>query len=210
MRSLLPLLLLSVSTAAHAAVHDLGTVGQTYGIAEPDMLEGFYSRLREAEASGRMAEVEKEMKARFVAYANRPSGVALPRAQERRVRYFDPSMVLSRDIVDHEGNVLWPAGTTVNPLEYITMSQQWLFFDGDDPEQAAWAHDYLKRYPNQVHPILTQGAVLELMDTWQIRLYFDQGGKYVEKFGIEALPSLISQEGKKLRIDEIVPGDGHG
>jgi len=210
MRSLLPLLLLSLSTVVHAAVHDLGMIGQTYEIAEPDMLEGFYSKLRKAEASGRMAEVEKEMKARFVAYSNRPNGVALPRAQKHRVRYYDPTIVLSQDIVDHKGNVLWLSGTTVNALEYITMSQQWLFFDGDDPEQAAWALRYLKRYPNQVRPILTQGAVLELMDAWQIRLYFDQGGKYVRKFGIEALPSLISQEGRKLRIDEIVPGDGHG
>ena len=202
--------LLFISFTTHATVYDLGVVGQTYEIAEPDMLEGFYSKLREAEADGKMAEVEEQMKERFIAHANRPKGVALPRTQQHRVHYFDPTIVLSQDIVDHEGNVLWPAGTTVNPLDYVSMTQQWLFFDADDPEQAAWAHDYLKRYPNQVRPILTQGAVLDLTEAWQIRLYFDQHGKYVEKFGIKVVPSLISQEGKKLRIDEIVPGDNHG
>jgi len=202
--------LLLLSNTVCATIYDLGVVGKIYDIAEPDMLEGFYSKLRKAEADGKMAEVEEQMKERFIAHANRPKGVALPRTQTHRVHYFDPTIVLSQNIVDHEGNVLWPAGTTVNPLDYVSMTQQWLFFDADDPEQAAWAHDYLKRYPNQVRPILTQGAVLELTEAWQIRLYFDQHGKYVEKFGIKVVPSLISQEGKKLRIDEIVPGDNHG
>ena len=202
--------LLLLSNTVCATIYDLGVVGKIYDIAEPDMLEGFYSKLRKAEADGKMAEVEEQMKERFIAHANRPKGVALPRTQTHRVHYFDPTIVLSQNIVDHEGNVLWPAGTTVNPLDYVSMTQQWLFFDADDPEQAAWAHDYLKRYPNQVRPILTQGAVLELTEAWQIRLYFDQHGKYIEKFGIRTVPSLISQEGKKLRIDEIVPGDHHG
>jgi len=210
MRYFFTFLLLSISFTTHAAVYDLGVVGQTYEIAEPDMLEGFYSKLREAEVNGKMAEVEEQMKGRFIAHANRPKGITLPRTQKYRVHYFDPTIVLSQDIVDHEGNVLWPMGTTVNPLEYVSMTQQWLFFDGDDPVQAAWAHDYLKRYPNQVRPILIQGAVLELTEAWQVRIYFDQQGRYVEKFGIRTVPSLISQEGKKLRIDEIVPGDNHG
>ncbi len=215
-RYVLIVLLLSLSCTSYATVYDLGVIGQTYEIAEPDMLKGFYSKLREAEANGKMAEVEAQMKERFVAHANRPKGVTLPRAQEQRVRYYDPTMVLSQDIIDHQGNVLWPAGTTVNPLEYIAMRRQWLFFNGDDPEQTAWAHAYLNRYPNQVRPILTQGAVLDLSEAWQVRVYFDQQGKYVEKFGIKAVPAVISQEGNKLRIDEIapgdeiVPGDGHG
>ena len=201
---------LVLSGAVNAKVYDLGVIGQTYEIVEPDMLEAFYSKLRKAEANGEMAEVEAQMKERFVAHANQPKGTPLPRAQEHRVRYYDPTIVLSQDIIDHEGNVLWPAGTTVNPLEYTSMSQQWLFFNGDDPEQAAWAHAYLTLYPNQVRPILIQGAVLKLTETWQVRLYFDQHGRYIEKFGIKAVPSLISQEGMKLRIDEIVPGDDHG
>lgn len=191
------------SESSEPTIYDLGVIGQTYEIAEPDMLESFYLKLREAKASGKMAEVEQQMKQRFVAYANRPSGTSLPRTQTDKIRYFDPTIVLSQDIVDHQGMVLWPSGTTVNPLDYISMNQQWLFFDADDPKQAAWAYRYLKRHPNQVRPILIQGAVLKLMEEWQIKLYFDQGGKYIERFGIQTVPSLISQEGKKLRIDEI-------
>ena len=199
------IVLLFLSSAVNAKVYDLGVMGQTYEIAEPDLLVSIHNKLQEAKANGKMAEVEEQMKKRFIAHANRPKGITLPRAQKHRFRYYDPSIVLSQDIIDHRGKVLWPAGTTVNPLEYVTLSQQWLFFDGDDPEQTAWAYDYLKRYPNQVRPILIQGAVLKLSKTWQIKLYFDQHGKYIEKFGINVVPSIISQEGKKLRIDEVVP-----
>ena len=204
MRRLLLILLLTTGSV-HATVYDLGVVGQAYEIAEPDMLQGFYSKLRHAEANGKMAEVEAEIKQRFIDHANRPKGVLLPRAEEHRVYYYDPSTVLTQDIIDHEGNVLWPVGTKINPLEYISMSQQWLFFDGDDPEQAAWARDYMQRYPNRVRLILIQGAVLKLAKAWDTRLYFDQRGTYVEKFGIKAVPAILSQEGKKLRIDEVVP-----
>jgi len=209
MRHLL-LFALLLSNVADAKVYDLGVIGQTYEIAEPDMLEGFYSKLKAAQTSGKMAEVEAQMKERFVAHAQRPNGIDLPRSQQHRTRYYDPSVILSQEIIDHEGNVLWPAGTTVNPLDYVPLSQQWLFFDGDDPEQSAWAHAYLKRYPDQVRPILTRGAILELSEAWQVRLYFDQHGAYVKKFGIKAVPALITQEGNKLRIDEIVPGEDHG
>ncbi|MCG7988448.1 MAG: type-F conjugative transfer system protein TraW [Candidatus Thiodiazotropha sp. LLP2] len=207
MKRFFVLVVLLVTVNAHATVYDLGVVGQTYEIAEPDMLQSFYSKLRKAEAEGKMAEVEADMKQRFIDHANRPKGIALPRAETHRVRYYDPSTVLSQDIVDHEGNVLWPAGTKVNPLEYIAMSQQWLFFDGNDPEQTTWAQDYLQRFPNQVRPILIQGAVLELAKAWDTGLYFDQHGTYVKKFGIKAVPAILSQEGKKLRIDEVVPND---
>ena len=205
MSRLLVLMLLLATGSVHATVYDLGVVGQTYEIAEPDMLEGFYNKLRQAEANGKMAEVETEMKQRFIDHANRPKGIILPRAEEHRVYYYDPSTVLTQDIVDHEGKVLWPSGTRVNPLDYVAMSQQWLFFNGDDPEQAAWAQDYLQRYPNRVRPILIQGAVLELSKAWDTRIYFDQHGTYVEKFGIKRVPAILSQEGKKLRIDEVVP-----
>jgi len=178
---------------------DLGVIGQTYEIAEPSMLESIHAKLEAAEANGELAKIEKDMKERFIAYANRPRGVSLPRTKTQTVRYFDPTVRFAQSIKDHEGNVLWPAGTSVNPLNYVAMS-----------DQAAWARTYMKRYPEQVRLILTQGPVLKLMETWGVRLYFDQGGKLVERFGIETLPSVISQDGKRLRIDEVVPEDAHG
>ena len=189
---------------------DLGVIGQTYEIAEPSMLDTIYGKLKAAEDNGELAKIEKDMKQRFIAYANRPRGVSLPRTKTHKARYFDPTVRFTESIKDHDGNVLWPAGTSVNPLEYIALSRQWIFFNADDPDQAAWAKAYTKRFPGQVLLILTQGPVLKLMQAWGVRLYFDQGGKLAERLRIETLPSVISQDGKRLRIDEIVLEDVHG
>lgn len=208
------LLLLIIVTPCLAKSVDLGAVGKTYEIAEPDMLQSIYSRLKTAEEHGELARIEKEMKERFIAYANRPRGAALPRVQKARTHYFDPSIKFGQEITDYEGKVLWPAGTAVNPLEYISLTQQWVFFDGDDPAQVAWAFAYQQsnagKNTGRLVLILTQGAVLELMKQWQRQIYFDQGGKLIERFGIDALPAVVRQEGKRLRIDLIEPGGGHG
>jgi len=52
--------------------------------------------------------------------------------------------------------------------------------------------------------ILTGGSYLDLMRRWKRPVYYDQQGQLVEKFGIRHVPALVSQEGKRLRIDEIL------
>ena len=36
----------------------------------------------------------------------------------------------------------------------------------------------------------------------------DQGGYLVERFGIEALPAIVSQDGTRLRVEEVAIGRG--
>ena len=42
------------------------------------------------------------------------------------------------------------------------------------------------------------------MRRWKRPVYFDQHGQLVERLGIRHLPALVSQDGKRLRIDEIL------
>ena len=184
------------------AGRDLGVVGPVYPIAEPDLLATIEQRLTSMAESGELTRLEADAKARYRAYAERPQGVHLPRATKDRTYYVDPSLTVPYDITDHEGRIIHAAGTTVNPLDHITLSQRLLFFDGDDPEQVAWARSMIERDPLRVKPILTNGPVLALMKKWQVRLYFDQRGKLVERFGIERVPVLVAQEGRRLKVIE--------
>ncbi len=160
-------------------------------------------RLKALEESGELARIEEDAKARYRAYVERPKGVHLPRAKKNRTYYVDPSLTVPYDIRDHEGSIIYPAGTTVNPLDYITLSKQLLFFDGDDPLQIEWARTILGKYSGQIIPILTNGPALTLMKDWEIRLYFDQHGRLAERFGIKSVPALVSQDKKQLKVDEI-------
>ncbi len=177
-------------------------MGPVYPIAEQDMLLTIEQRLKALEESGELARIEEDAKARYRAYVERPEGVHLPRAKKNRTYYVDPSLTVPYDIRDHEGRIIHPAGTTVNPLHYITLSKQLLFFDGDDPEQVRWARLMVDKDSLRVKPILTNGPIMALMKEWKLRLYFDQRGKLTERFRIQRVPAIVSQDGKRLKIVE--------
>lgn len=186
-----------------AVSEDLGVVGKTYEIAETDLLEHIYDQLRAMEADGRLAEQQQRMRKRAIASARRPPGRTLPRATEPRSFHIDPSVTTDYDVVDQLGNVIYTAGTTVNPLEYTSLSTPLVFFDGDDKKQATWVRSFLGDTPDRYVALLTDGSAIELMQAWNVRLYFDQHGRYSEQLGITALPAIVRQEGLLLRVDEI-------
>ena len=54
-----------------------------------------------------------------------------------------------------------------------------------------------------IKPILTGGSYLDLMKSWRIPVYYDQHGVLTRRLGIAQVPALVSQEGWRLRIDEL-------
>ena len=61
----------------------------------------------------------------------------------------------------------------------------------------------MTHYQGKVKPILTGGSYLDLMKAWQLPVYYDQLGLLTQRLGIRQVPALVSQEGKRLRIDEL-------
>ncbi|MBK9132434.1 MAG: type-F conjugative transfer system protein TraW [Gammaproteobacteria bacterium] len=181
---------------------DLGVVGPVYPIAEQDMLVTIGNRLKALEENGGLERIEEESKARYQSYAERLTGVALPRATRNRTYYVDPSITIPYDIKDSQGRLLYPAGTTVNPLEHMNLSKKLIFFDGDDPAQVEWTRSILKQNPAQIKLILTNGPVMKLMKEWQARLYFDQRNRLASRFGIQGVPAVVSQDGSRLKVVE--------
>ena len=52
--------------------------------------------------------------------------------------------------------------------------------------------------------ILTGGAYLDLMRRWQRPVFYDQQGNLTTKLGIRQVPALGTQDGRRLRIDELL------
>jgi len=55
----------------------------------------------------------------------------------------------------------------------------------------------------RIKPIVTGGSYMNLMRRWKLAVYYDQEGALAKKLGIHAVPALVFQEGKRLRIDEL-------
>ena len=51
--------------------------------------------------------------------------------------------------------------------------------------------------------ILVKGAILKLIKENKLELYFDQQGVLTRYFGIQHVPSKVTQEGKSLKVEEI-------
>lgn len=185
---------------------DLGVMGPTYDIREPDLLEEIHAKLLAKQASGELARMQEEGRKRAMASVREPKPVdGVSKTMVARTRYWDPSIVIQENIVDEKGRVLVPKGTVANPLDHMQMSKSMLFFDARDPDQVTYARQALAKVGATVTPILVGGPVIDLMKQWKTRLYFDQQGKLVQKFGIKQVPAWVYQEGRVMRIDEVLP-----
>jgi hypothetical protein len=79
-----------------------------------------------------------------------------------------------------------------------------LFFDARDRRQVNQALSW-RASGAGIKPILTGGSYLDLMKAWRVPVYYDQQGLLTRRLGIHQVPALVSQEGLRLRIDELEP-----
>lgn len=199
-----PLVLGLMLAAAGVRAMDLGIIGPTYEISEPHLLQMIEQRLREKERSGELGRLEAEARKRGIATVKNPPPVPGLRPTETvRTFYFDPSFTLDRNLLGPQGELLFAAGTRKNPLEVVSLSRHLLFFDARDPRQVGRARQLIALYQGRVKPILVGGSYLDLMQSWRATVYYDQQGLLTRRLGITQVPALVSQEGLRLRIDEL-------
>ncbi len=188
-----------------ARAQDLGGIGPVFPIAEPSLLEVILSKLREAEATGVLARIQRETQANVKRGIEQPAPVErITKTIKARSFYYDPSIVVPYAIADAEGKVIVTPGTRVNPLDTVSLSKALLFIDARDPAQVGRARSILDERGGKVKVILTGGSYLDLMRRWKRPVFYDQQGALSEKLGIRHVPALVSQEGKKLKIEEIL------
>jgi conjugal transfer pilus assembly protein TraW len=199
-RACLIVLLCGLSTARAA---DLGTWGDLYPIAEPDLIGTIEQRLGDMEKSGELAQKQDEFKQRVIENSLRPAPVrGLAIAQENTTRLYDPSFIVSQDISDHQGTVFAKKGQRVNPLDSVPFIQTLYFLDADDMHQLAWFKSQ-KASTVSVKVILVNGDIAQATKALGTRIYFDQDGMLTKKFALTAVPARViaAPDGHHLQID---------
>jgi len=195
----------TILATANRAGHDLGVIGPVYTIKEQDFLEYIRNKLTAMQKSGALKKLQQKELKQAKKRVNRPKPVAgITRTIKPHVFYIDPSIEIDHTIKDHEGHIIVMAGTKVNPFNYISMSEDLIFINGDDPDQVKWAARMDVRYHGRIKTILTSGSPIDLMKVWKRRVYFDQQGVLTKKFHIRHVPAIVSQSKKLLRISEVV------
>jgi conjugal transfer pilus assembly protein TraW len=202
-------LALLLAVAGTALIHPahaqhLGVIGPVYPIAEPSLLALIQSKLRELAANGGLERLQRESQARIRKQIEAPAPVAgLTRTATARTFHFDPSIEMPYPISDADGRLIVAPGTRVNPLDVVSLSRPLFFFDARDADQVERARRELADQRGQVKLILTGGSYLVLMRRWKQTVYYDQQGLLTTRLGIRQVPARVTQDGRRLRIDEL-------
>ena len=207
---LLAFLLIVFGIVEITMANDLGKLGNTFKIEEEAFTLMMKRKLAEIDME---AERERMQKIAIDRVENPVPVIGITGAGENRTFYFDPTYRLDEDAVLPYGKVLHKAGTTVNPLEHMDLNRRLFFIDSREATQVEWLQEQLNNpLPEQKEPvedriILVGGSVFKLKEDLgqkhEDKVYFDQSGELTTRFGIKHSPAIASQEGLKIRIDEI-------
>ena len=191
-----------VVLTANVQAKDLGKVGTTFDIREDDIVEFIKNRLRLLEQAGELQALSNAAIDKVKDRLRNPRAVdGIRNTTEEREFYYDPTYRVKEDIKDHEGKILYKAGYTINPLVQVSFGEDMIFINGLNQVQLDWARDYSQGKGAKV--ILVRGSPLELEKEFTQKIYFDQAGKLTSKLGIKQVPAIVSQEGMRLKIQEI-------
>jgi conjugal transfer pilus assembly protein TraW len=189
-----------------ALAQNLGTHGVIYPIEEVNPIQIIQQKLKAMDDSGELKQRNIELQKKAQASIERPKPVeSITRTTSSCIFIYDPAYVVKEDIYDQQGQIFAKKGKKINPLKNISLAQNLIFFDGDDPEQLSWAKEQLLTN-TEIKPIrliLVRGGPLKLAEELNVPIYFDQGGILTKKLGIEHVPAVVRQENLHLKIEEI-------
>lgn len=123
----------------------------------------------------------------------------VPSATEERVRYVDPSVNVRNPLYDHTGEMIFPAGT-VNPFDHVSLSKNILVLR---EEQIEMALEEISKKGESLIIILTDGDIRRA-SSLAGQIVYKANPFILRRLKIEKVPSLVEQEGRKLRVKEVV------
>ena len=202
------LVMLCAAVCAPASAQDLGVVGPTYTVIEQNAIDQLLRKASEMERTGKLAKMQQAATARALNSAKNPKGpLGLAMVTERTERLLDPTITYAQAVTTDDGRVVVPAGAKINPLVMTALSKRLVFFDGRNAAQTEAVRRMVLREGVKVKPILIAGSWYDTTKAWKTQVYFDQQGRLSSRFGVKAVPTVISQQGALLLLQEIPAGE---
>lgn len=195
------LLAVSILFSSVTLAKEFGVQGEQYAVDEESFTTTIINELKRKEANGDLDKFNQDMANQTRQRINRPKVVNhLNVAVNYRTFLVDISKRLEQDVV-YNGKVQHKAGEMINPLMYKPYTKHLLFIDGDRAAEVQYALDYAKEHPSKI--ILTSGSPVELMKKYQVPFKFAQSTVMVDTFHLSVTPSVVYQDGNRMRVEEI-------
>lgn len=198
------LLIISLMSVS-AFSENLGHYGEVFPVLEVDIRQVISARLQQMEHSGELAHYVEEAQTRVSNHIIRPKPLVLQTTTAPISFHVDPTITVTQDIWAPNGLQVARAGTKLNPFDTVTFSKTLIFFNGDDKYQVAWVKQHYQDYQH-VKFILTGGDIRDAANHFG-RIYFDMGGRLTTLLQIKHVPSVVNQDGRRWKIQEIGVND---
>lgn len=187
-------------SAIKVYAEDLGTYGRTYPIQERDAVAVMKEAVAKKLANGGKEQMIKGAQDRYLASLNNvvtPKGIGP--AKVSATRFVDVSEIVKDTIKDPKGNVIVAAGTRINPLEIKPLTKKLFFIDAKDERQIRLVQ---QRAQPKDKIILLGGSVFKAGEKLKRKVFLDIPGLH-KRMDIHSLPSIVSQDGSKLKVEEV-------
>lgn len=187
---------------------DLGQLGQTLEIAERDLIDV----MKERAAALDLEEMKRGAQRRFWSKQN---FIALSHAQKSAKRTIDPTVISAAPMYDAKGNLLYPAGASVNPLQMVPFTQRVVVFNPSRQQEVEFASAQVSHYSNMQRVTLiatefpreeTQSFMQKLVLTVGAPVYL-LTPDVLDRFELRHTPSLVTADRDKFYVDEIADTD---
>lgn len=180
-----------------ASGKDLGVHGRLYEIREEDMLSYVRRKAGEIDMRALRESLGKELEKSYA--RNSLVSLDIPSATEERVRYIDPSVNMRNPLYDHTGAMIFPAGV-INPLDHVSLSKSILVLREDQVKRVLEETGKTGEKPIL---LLTDGDIRRA-SSLAGRMVYKASPFMLRRLQIEKVPSLVEQQAKKLKVQEMV------
>lgn len=175
---------------------DMGTRGPVEEIAERDLIEVMKEKMATIDWN------DKKEKA-INNFWKKQKFIHLPRAKVANTRHIDPSILITEDINDADGNAIILQGTKINPLEMKPFTQAVVVFDPLDKIQVELIDKHISNLNKEYSTVTIIVTQFDKDKGWafykSITDHFDKPvfkltSDIVSRFELNSLPVIITAD----------------
>ncbi len=188
------ILIVGLLPASPAFGKSFGTIGMTYPIVEPDLVEEIKASIDYEKLAKVMEEHRQNYQAKDI--------YALPTVKRDRTFFVDMTYTLDHDIANENGEIMYQRGLTWNPLDYVSLPGGLVVINSEDGKQVEWFEKSPYNQNRQIKLLISAGFAAPLIKQLD-RPVFYLTKTIADRLQLAAAPCVITQNGKKMMVQEI-------